>query len=198
MIQMYTPEINRDINEEKAFEVFEAMIQPLKLSLTEMFDVAYIGPDIGRALYNAGATPIKSIWDNEHLVVAYAAWHELYKNLQTCDDLISFINVLYKEASLTINILAPLVLSFGVDVNHTIEVWWNRDGRYNLEVIPGDLKEFEDDKEAQIFMRDNSVDDEGEGFVFSFVPITISSSALLKILDDVVYPGLYYDTTVVK
>ena len=145
MIQMYTPEINRDINEEKAFEVFEAMIQPLKLSLTEMFDVAYIGPDIGNALYNTGATPIKSIWDNEHLVVAYAAWHELYNNLQTCDDLISFINVLYKEARLTINILEPLVLSFGVDVDHTIEVWWNRDGRYNLEVIPGDLKEFEDD-----------------------------------------------------
>ena len=61
MIQMYTPEINRDINEEKAFEVFEAMIQPLKLSLTEMFDVAYIGPDIGRALYNTGATPIKAV-----------------------------------------------------------------------------------------------------------------------------------------
>ena len=60
------------------------------------------------------------------------------------------------------------------------------------------LKEFDDDKEAQIFMRDNSVDDEGEGFVFSFVPITISNSALLKILDDVVYPGLYYDVTVVK
>lgn len=198
MIQMYTPDVNRDGNEEKAFAVFEAMIEPLKTDLTGMFDTAYAGLDIGKALYEAGATPAKSVWDNEHLEVAYYWWHEMYKNLQTCDNLIEFINVLYKEAALTINILSPLALSFGVDVNHTIEVWWNRDGRYNLDVIPGDLQELPDDKEAQIFMKDDAVDDEGYGFVFNFVPITITDNALLKILDDVIYPGLYYDTTVIK
>lgn len=198
MIQMYTPEIKRDINEERAFEVFEAMVNPLKDSLAEMYTNAYWGPDIGRALYYQRATPICDVWDNEHLVVAYRWWHELYQDLQTCDDLISFVNVLYKEARLEINILAPLVLSFHIDVDHSIEIWWNRDGRYNLETIPGDLAAFEDDKEAQIFIKDDAVDDEGYGFVFAFVPIEISQNAILKILRDVVYPGLYYDATVIK
>lgn len=198
MIQMYTPDINRDINEERAFEVFEAMIDPLKDALTEMFIAAYWAPDIGRALYNERATPICDVWDNEHLVVAYHRWHELYVSLQTCDDLIEFVNVLYKAATLDINVLAPLVLAFNIDVNHSIEIWWNRDGKYNLETIPGNLADLEDEREAQIFMKDDAVDEDGFGFVFNFVPINISNNAIVKILRDVVYPGLYYDTTVIK
>lgn len=198
MIQMFTPEINRDKNETKAFEVFKAMVEPLKEALTDMFTEAYYGLELGEALYNANASPIRSVWDNPHTAVIYPYWHELYENLQTADQLIEFINVLYKDADLTINIIAPLVISFGVDVNYFQDIWWNRDGRYNLEVIPGDLKEFDDNKEAQIFMKDDSVDEEGFGIVFQTVGIPVSDDAVSKIFRDVVYPGLYYTSTVIK
>lgn len=198
MIQMFTPEINRDPLEEKAFEVFQAMVEPLKSSLNDMFDEAYVGPELGTALYNANASPIRSVWDNLHTTVIYPYWHELYENLQTADQLIEFINALYKDADLTIDVIAPLVISFGVDVNYFQDIWWNRDGRYNLEVIPGDSKEFEDDKEAQIFMKDDSVDEEGFGIVFQTVGIPVSDDAISKIFRDVVYPGLHYTSTVIK
>ena len=198
MIQMFTPEINRDPLEEKAFEVFQAMVEPLKLSLNEMFLAAYIGPELGKALYNANASPIRDVWDNPHTQVIYPFWHELYMNLQTCDQLMEFVDALYKDAVLTINVLAPLVISFTADVNYFQDIWWNRDGRYNLEVIPGDLKEFDDSREAQIFMKDDSVDDEGFGIVFQTVGIPVSDDAISKIFRDVIYPGLYYDSTVIK
>lgn len=198
MIQMFTPEINRDPLEEQAFEVFKDLIQPLKNSLTEMFNVAYVGPELGTALYNTNASPIRSVWDNEYTKVVYPYWHELYVNLQTADQLIEFVNALYKDADLTINVMAPLVISFGIDVNYFQDIWWNRDGHYNLEVIPGDLKEFEDTHEAQIFMKDDSVDEEGFGIVFQFVGIPVSNNAISKIFRDVIYPGLYYTSTVVK
>lgn len=198
MIQMFTPEINRDPLEEKAFEIFQSMVQPLKLSLDDMFNNAYLGLELGSALYNANASPIRSVWDNEHTKVVYPYWHELYMNLQTADQLIEFVDALYKDADLTIDVIAPLVISFGIDVNYFQDIWWNRDGCYNLEVIPGDIKEFDDKYEAQIFMKDDSVDEEGFGIVFQFVGIPVSDDAISKIFRDVIYPGLYYTSTVIK
>lgn len=198
MIQMYTPDINRDENETKAFEVFQAMVEPLKETLTDMFNGAYRSLELGTALYNAKASPIRSVWNNPHTKNIYPEWHALYEDLQTADQLIEFINALYKEADLTIDVLGPLIISFGVDVNYFRDIWWNRDGRYNLETIPGDLKEFDDDKEIQIFMKDDSVDENGFGIVFQIVGIPVTDKAVSKIFKDVVYPGLYYTTTVVK
>lgn len=198
MIQMFTPDINRDENETKAFEVFQAMVEPLKETLTDMFSQAYRSIELGSALYNADATPIRLVWNNPHDKVIYSYWHKLYEDLQTVDNLIEFVNALYKDADLTIDILDPLVISFGIDVNYFQDIWWNRDGRYNLETIPGDLEEFDDSKETQIFMKDDSVDEEGYGIVFQTVGIPVTDDAIAKILRDVIYPGLYYDTTVIK
>ena len=198
MIQMYTPDINRDNNETKAFEVFQAMVEPLKETLTDMFNGAYRSLELGTALYNAKASPIRSVWNNPHTKNIYPEWHALYEDLQTADQLIEFINALYKEADLTIDVLGPLIISFCVDVNYFRDIWWNRDGRYNIETIPGDLKEFDDDEETQIFMKDDSVDENGFGIVFQIVGIPVTDKAVSKIFKDVVYPGLYYTTTVVK
>lgn len=199
MIQKYTPEINRDPYEDKAFEVFKDMVDPLRVSLKEAYENAYIGIELGRALYNANATPIKSVWDNPHLEVVYPHWHKLYVDLQTCDNLMLFIKALYKNADPYFNIFAPLAIGIQIDVNDSEGVWWNRDGRFNLEVIPGDLKEFEDDKEAQLFVTDSSTDAEDMvGIIFDSVSIKINGDAFAKILRDVIYPGLYYDISVIK
>lgn len=198
MIQMFTPDINRDENETKAFEVFQAMVEPLKETLTDMFSEAYRSLELGSALYNANATPIRKVWNDPHIQAIYSEWHRLYKELQTCDQLIEFVDALYKDADLDIKVLKPLVISFGIDVNYFQDIWWNRDGRYNLEVIPGDLEEFDDSREAQIFMKDDAVDDDGFGIVFQTVGIPVTDDAIAKILKDVIYPGLYYNTTVIK
>lgn len=199
MIQNYTPEINRDPNEDKAFAVFEAMINPLRVSLTDAFNNAYNGIDLGRALYNANATPIKTVWNNERTQIVYPFWHALYEDLQTCDNLMLFINALYRNAESHFNIIAPLAIAMGIDVNWDAPLWWNRDGRYNLEVIPGDLEEFEDNREAQLFVTDDSTDENDMvGIVFAFVAININDDAFAKILRDVIYPGLYYDISIIK
>lgn len=198
MIQMFTPEINRDENETKAFEVFQAIVEPFKETVSDMFSQAYRSLELGSALYNANATPIRNIWNNPHIQHIYSEWHRLYKELQTCDQLIEFVYALYNDADLTINVLKPLVISFGIDVNYFQDIWWNRDGRYNLEGASGDLKEFDDSKDAQIFMKDDSVDEEGFGIVFQIVGIPVSDDAIVKILNDVIYPGLYYNTTIIK
>lgn len=199
MIQMYTPEVNRDPYEEKAFEVFKGMIEPLRTSLKDMYDNAYIGIELGRSLYNTNASPIKDVWNNPRTEVVYSFWHNLYIDLQTCDNLMLFINALYRNADAHFNIIAPLAIAMSIDVNWDEPIWWNRDGRYNLEVIPGDLEEFEDDKEAQLFVTDSSTDAEDMvGIVFGIVAIKINDDAFAKILRDVIYPGLYYDVSIIK
>lgn len=199
MIQMYTPEVNRDPYEEKAFEVFKGMIEPLRISLKEMYENAYIGLEVGKALYNTNASPIRKVWDNPRTQVVYPFWHNLYKDLQTCDDLMLFINALYRSAEPYFNITAPLAIGITVDVNWDDPLWWNRDGRYNLETIPGDLEKFDDDKEAQLFVTDSSTDAEDMvGIVFGFVAIKINDDAFAKILRDVIYPGLYYNVSIIK
>lgn len=195
---MYTPEIIRDPEEVKAFEVFEDMVRPLKESLNDYYENADSSVELGKVIYDQNVSPMRSVWDNERSVYVFPYWHKLYESLQTADDLIRFVNALYIEADLTIDIKAPLVISFTADVNNSIEVWWNRDSRYNIESIPGDLKEFDDTHDAQIFVRDSSEDEDAEGLVFNFVGINISDSALSGILRDVIYPGLYYDVTVIK
>lgn len=195
---MYTPDINRDLDEVKAFEVFKDLVRPFKNTLSEYYDNVDSSVELGTALYNGNVSPIRLVWDNERNVYVFSFWHNLYKDLQTADDLIKFIEALYIEANVTIDVKAPLVLSFGVDANHTIEVWWNRDGRYNLETIPGNLKEFDDPRDVQIFVKDSDDDEDARGLIFDFVSPNISESALSTILRDVIYPGLYYDTTVIK
>lgn len=198
MIQMYTPENVRDVNEERAFEVFKDMIAPLKSTLTEYYDNLYNSVDLGRIIYSYPISPITKVWYNEGIVSVYPYWHELYQNLQTMDLLVEFINALYKEAKLDVTIYAPLVISLIADVDANIEVWWNRDGRYNLDVVSGDVKDFEDSREPQIFVRDCDNDEDAVGIVFNFVSMDISESALSNILRDVIYPGLYYTTSVIK
>lgn len=199
MIQKFTPEINRDPLEDKAFAVFEAMIEPFKLAVKDAYDNAYIGIELGRALYNAHASPIRKVWDNPHTAVVYSFWHNMYIDLQTCDNLMLFINALYKQADVYFNIIAPLAIAMRIDVNHSYPVWWNRDGRYNLETVPGDIGLLEDDKEAQLFVTDSSTDAEDMvGITFDRVTININDDAFLKILRDVVYPGLFYDVTIIK
>lgn len=198
MIQMYTPDNVRDINEERAFEVFKAMIDPLKISLNNYYDNLYSSADLGKIIYSYPISPITKIWYNEGIIQAYPSWHSLYQNLQTMDLLVEFIDALYKDAKLDVTIYAPLVISLTADVDANIEVWWNRDGRYNLDVVSGDIKDFEDSKEAQIFVRDCDNDEDAVGIVFNFMPIDISESALSNILRDVIYPGLYYTTSVIK
>lgn len=198
MIQMYTPEVNRDPDEVKAFEVFKAMIDPFKNTLNEYVENLYESYDLGNVLYEQNATPIRKVWDNPHDAYIYSNWHSLYMYLQNCDGIIEFINALYKQADTQITIYDPLVLSLLVDVNESIEVWWNRDGRYNLETIPGNLKDFDDERDAQIFVKDSDDDENARGIIFDLVTVPVSDDALSNILRDVVYPGLYYNVTVIK
>lgn len=199
MIQKYTPELTRDPNEDRAFAVFEAMVEPLKAAMTNAFENAYVGIELGRALYNTNASPIRKVWDNERTQVIYPIWHQLYQDLQTCDNLMEFINALYRDADPYFNVIGPLALEVLVDVNWDSPVWWNRDGRYNLETIPGNIEEFDDSREAQLFVTDSSTSEEDMvGITFGFVSININNGALDKILRDVIYPGLYYDISITK
>lgn len=199
MIQKYTSDVNRDPNEDKAFEVFKAMVEPFVNEVKEFYDNYYCSPMLGQVLFETNASPIVWVWNNPRIQVVYPFWHNLYMDLQTFDNLVLFINALYKKADTTITITAPLALAFGIDVNSEEPVWWNRDGRFNLEVIPGDLADIPDDKEAQLFVTDDSIDENNMvGIVFDTVAININGEAFTKILRDVVYPGLYYTTDVIK
>lgn len=199
MIQKFTPDINRDPFEEKAFDVFVELVKPLKSALKDAYENAYRGVDLGRALYNTYASPIRNIWNNPRTAIIYSHWHDLYMNLQTCDGLMIFINALYRNANPYFNIIAPLAIAMTVDINFSEPVWWNRDSRFNIETIPGDLADIDDDKEAQIFVTDNSTDAEDMvGIVFDRVAININDNAFIKILEDVIYPGLYYDVSIIK
>ena len=65
MIQMFTPDINRDENETKAFEVFQAMVEPLKTDLTNMFTEAMEHNDgILNYIYHIGGTNGRGLRNN--------------------------------------------------------------------------------------------------------------------------------------
>lgn len=186
MIQFYTPDDIRDINETKAFEVFKDIVKPFQDTLDDYYNGLYQSSDLGKVI----RSPITDLWADAMDV--YPQWHELYKDLQTTDDLIAFIDALYGSATVEITNPAPLVLNWGVLVETVKGALWNRDSCYNLS--QGDIKDFPDDKEPQIFLQDN----DDAVIVFDIKTVDISNDALDTILNDVVYPGLYYTVDVNK
>lgn len=192
MIQMFTPDINRDVFETRAFNVFKDMIVPFKSSLDEYYNNLYSSVEMGRVIEQYPMSPITKIWNTGDITTVYSQWHELYKNIQNIDGLIEFITALYLIADIDIENPAPLVLNFNVNVQTVKGALWNRDSCYNT--LEGDLSGIKDDKEPQVFITD----DDSATIVFDIKTIDIIDEALTQILQDVVYPGLYYTTDITK
>lgn len=197
MIQYYTPDIKRDPNEEKAFNVFKALVEPFKISVKEYYENAYESPELGKVIYETRVSPIVNIWDDPRLTKIYSFWHSAYENLQSANEIIQFLDVLYKSADVYLNIFAPLCIGVDVKLKDEVEVWWNRDSRYNLPLEGWD-PDFEDEKDYQLFVKDSDENEPTTGITFTTIPINISSDGLYKIIRDIVYPGLYFVPNLIK
>ena len=197
MIQFFTPEIIRDENETRAFNVFKALVEPLTESLSEYYENVYNSPELGEIIYKNSVSPITSVLNDPRIKVLYPYWHDLYINLQNADGIIKFIEVLYKVATVEIKIRAPENITINVNVDEEVDVWWNRDSKYNLPMNGYD-PERPDDRDYQLFLKDSDEDEPTTGIVFITIPIPVSSDALAKVLRDVMYPGLFYDVNVIK
>lgn len=197
MIQFFTPDIIRDENETRAFNVFKALVDPLMESLTEYYDNAYNSPELGEIIVNDNVSPITSVLNDPRIKVLYPYWHDLYINLQNADGIITFIEVLYKVAQVEINIRAPENIAFVVNVDNEVDVWWNRDSKYNLP-MDGYNSDLPDERDYQLFIKDSDENEPTTGIVFTTIPIPVSADALAKVLRDVIYPGLFYDVNVIK
>ena len=197
MIQFFTPDIIRDENETRAFNVFKALVDPLMESLTEYYDNAYSSSELGEIIVNNNVSPITSVLNDPRIKVLYPYWHDLYINLQNADGIITFIEVLYKVAQVEINIRAPENIAFVVNVDNEVDVWWNRDSKYNLP-MDGYNPDLPDERDYQLFIKDSDENEPTTGIVFTTIPIPVSADALAKVLRDVIYPGLFYDVNVIK
>lgn len=194
MIQLFTPEVMRDPNEEKAFNVFKAMVEPFKNAVLSYYENAYSSIELGNIIYGGNVSPITNILKSPRIPFMYPSWHGLYQDIETHDYLIELIISLYKTAVARIDKIGPEILSFNIGVKDLLDMWWNRDSCFNK------ITTEESDIEVDIFIKDSEEleTENSTGIVFSQIAYFLPADSLMSVLKDVVYPGLYYTVELYK